>query len=277
MRGKGLLVFLFAILHFAYSCAPKLRSSITNAQRPLHNSERILVLGVESPFKSNGIQIGTLKVSDNGFSKNCSYEEVLTIIREVALENGANIIKMVDHKRPNFESTCHRITANLYRVPDSRKHEYEIVWSPNRKLTWDDFKAQPNDTLVAEVGAKSYLNFGFESSKATAFLNANTYVKTTFNCSLSWVREDQKQNEELLKHEQYHFNLSEIYGRKLKTFLNEAELNPFKFKEEARKVYNLIYNQYLDRQTNYDLETNHGLAKKQQEEWQQVIDNELNQ
>ncbi len=269
-----LIIFAGILFIVLNSCAPKLKSVISNPQEPLASDEFVLVLGAMDPFSNDGVKIGTIKASDNGFSTNCSYFEVLERLKVLARENGANIMRITDHKTPGFKSTCDRITADIFHVPDFRKHEQEIIWSPDRTLTWKDFKGKPKTVFNNNVGAQSYCGFGFQSNFITVFSKAKIIVTTTFDCNLSWVREDQKHRMELLEHEQFHFNLSEVYARRLRKRISEIKLKSSNIKE-AEIIFKQVYAEYLDRQELYDSESNHGLNNEKQNEWQFSIGNEL--
>lgn len=270
---RGIVTFI--ILFMFTACSPKLRSVINNPQEPLGTHEMVLVLGIQDPFENDGIDIGVLISSDNGFSTNCSYYEVIEDLKNLARENGANIVKITEHAVPDRLSSCDRISANIYKVPDFRKHEKEIEWNEKRKLSWVDFKGKPKTASNHGVGAQSYCGFGFQSNYVTAFSKTKIFVRTTFDCDLSWVREDQINNTELLNHEQFHFNLSELYARQLRKRFAEVEMNAFNLNVQANTIFKQVYTQYLERQEAYDYETNHGLDQEKQNEWQFTIENEL--
>ncbi len=269
------IIICFIIFVLGSSCAPKLKSTITNPQENLASNDFVLVLDIQDPFENDGIKVGTIKASDNGFSSNCSYYEVLELLKGMARENGANVMKITEHKSPGLKSTCDRITADIFRVPDFRKHEQEIQWSSDRKLSWVDFKGTPMIVSNSNVGAESFCGFGFQSNYVTAFTKTKIFVNATFDCHLSWVREDQKHNDKLLKHEQFHFNLSEVYARKLRKRFSEAHLNAGNINTEANTIFKQVYVKYLTRQELYDAETNYGLDKGKQKEWQFNIRQEL--
>ncbi|WPP49343.1 DUF922 domain-containing protein [Catalinimonas niigatensis] len=268
-------IIIFATLFMFAACSPKLRSVINNPQEPLGTHEMVLVLGIQDPFENDGIDIGVLISSDNGFSTNCSYYEVIEHLKNLARENGANIVKITEHAVPDRLSSCDRISANIYKVPNFRKHEKEVEWNEKRKLTWEDFKGKQKIVSNNGVGAQSYCGFGFQSNYVTAFSKTKIFVRTTFDCDLSWVREDQINNAELLNHEQFHFNLSELYARQLRKRFAEVEINAFNLNVQANTIFKQVYTEYLERQEAYDYETNHGLDQEKQNEWQFTIENEL--
>lgn len=271
---KTLLFTLFVI---AYSCSPKIKSSILSKQQLLKPDTIVLIVQQSDDFENDGIEIGTIKAGDNGFSMNCSYEEVLIELKHQARQSGANVIKITSHKSPDLWSTCTRIKATLYKVPDIRKHENEIKWSPYRKLTWEDFKGSPKLISNNRVAAQTYCGIQLATNRVTNFKKAKLFIKNIFDCNISWVRPELKENEDLLLHEQKHFDLSEIYARQLRKEIKTKKLNVYNLNNEINPLFKKVYAAYLDRQEVYDMETRHGLDKKKQSDWNIIISTELRQ
>jgi len=272
MKSLFYLAF-FTIL--IYSCSPKIGSTITSKQPPLSDTDFVLVLQQQDDFTNDGIEVGSIKSGDNGLSTNCTYFEVIDKLKQMARQNGANVIKITEHKGPDRLSSCDRFTAKIYKVPDFRKHEKEIEWSPNRKLTWEDFKGSPKSMSNPNIAAQTFCGFGFQTNYVTVLTKTKIFVTTTFTCNLSWVRSDQKNRADLLEHEQGHFDLCEVYARQLRKKLQEEKLTVFNLNTDANIIFKNIYTLYLDRQELYEKETRHGLEKQKQNEWRTMINNEL--
>lgn len=66
-----------------------------------------------------GVRLGYVAVGDTGFSTDCSYETVVGKAKMEARKNGGNVIRIIKHTMPDIMSTCHRITAEVYRVDGS--------------------------------------------------------------------------------------------------------------------------------------------------------------
>jgi hypothetical protein len=272
---KLFLLFTFVAISI-YSCSPKIGSTITAKQPPLSDTDFVLVLQQQDDFTNDGIEVGSIKSGDNGLSTNCTYFEVIDKLEQMARQNGANVIKIIEHKGPDRLSSCDRFTANIYLVPDFRKHEKEIEWSASRKLTWEDFKGNPKSISNSNVAAQTYCGFGFQTNYVTVLTKAKIFVTTTFTCNLSWVRPDQKNRADLLEHEQGHFDLCEVYARQLRKKLQEEKLTVFNLNTDANIIFKNVYALYLDRQELYEKETKYGLDKQKQNEWRMTINNELN-
>ncbi len=269
------LVILTSLTTLFYSCSPKIGSIINSKQIPLSENDFVLVLQKDDSFNNDGKEIGTIKSGDNGFSINCTYFEVIDKLKQLARQNGANIIKIIEHRSPDLSSTCERITAKIYKVPNFRIHEKEIEWTINRKLTWEDFKGNPKPISNSNSAAQTYCGFGFQTNQVTMFKKAKIFTKNTFDCNLSWVRQDQKNRQDLLEHEQGHFDLCEVYSRQLRKKLEEKRLTVFNLNNDANTIFKEVYALYLDRQELYEQETNYGLNRQRQIEFSARISKEL--
>ena len=197
------ILLLFLPILFC-SCTAKIGASITQQQPPLPDTAFVLVLQTADEFSNDGIEIGSIKSGDNGLSTNCTYYEVIDRLKALARQNGANLIKITKRKAPDRISTCERLTAKIYKVPDFRKHEKEIEWSAKRKLVWEDFKAAPKSFTNPSVAAQTYCGFSFQTNYMTFFSKTKIFTRNIFSCNLSWVRPDQAYRPELLEHEQGH-------------------------------------------------------------------------
>jgi len=273
---KSMKYFFPSLVIILISCAPAIRSTITSKQQPLTESDLVLVFQKSESFDGEGIEIGTIKAGDNGLSVNCSYNEVMETLLQMARSNGANIIKITEHKIPDRWSTCHRITAIIYRVPEVRKYEKEIVWSPRRKLTWVDFRGHAKPISNPNAAAVTYCGFSFESNRVTMFKKVKIYTRTVFDTNLSWVRPDQMDRTDLLGHEQTHFDLCEVYARILRKEIEERQLTVFNL-NEANILFKEVYALYLDRQELYEQETGYGLNRQKQIEWTLKVGGELDE
>jgi len=143
-----------------------------------------------------------------------------------------------------------------------------IDWKAGQKLVWDDFKrpADPSSPNAALTGTIIRYDFGYNSVEGLKF-----HIHCQFNKNASWGR---IKTEYILTHEQGHFDIAEIFARKLdKAF---AEYKPSdNIKKDLNKLYLDIMHQYQERQTQYDQETNNSINKPEQEKWLKKISDEL--
>ena len=92
-----------------------------------------------------------------------------------------------------------------------------ISWTSNSLLRWSDFKAELNPAVFED--SRSVIKYGFtwtvNSDKVNdkiVFLIDSITTVTEFHPLLSWFRESES-NDDLLKHEQGHFDLAEMLRR----------------------------------------------------------------
>jgi len=145
-----------------------------------------------------------------------------------------------------------------------------IYWQPNYKLTWEDFQGPP-DTIskyraVSNSGIKYHL-----STKEGSF---STKVSCYFIKTKSWARI--KNSDILLAHEQGHFDIAELFARKLRKAFAEYKFNH----QTASSDFNFLFNTNQSEKdkvdTLYDKETNLSQNRDQQLLWNKKIKIELN-
>ena len=149
-----------------------------------------------------------------------------------------------------------------------------LEWNKNRKLNWSDFKCElPTD--AKNLAATTHCGFGYRSNGIGIFGRPHIEVKNIFYPELSWVRNEEANRPGLLEHEQLHFDISEIYARRLRLKLSSAKLNYFNAKRKSEAIFKEVYEQYLQRQKTYEEQTEFSLNNKSQKEWGKMIHNEL--
>jgi hypothetical protein len=263
---------IFFILFVVMTCAPKLSSTVTSPYPPLEENALVVFLDITDDQFIKDEQIGRLKASDNGFSVNCTfYENKRSLIAE-ARKVGANLIKIVEHKYPDNWSTCHRLEAVIYRVANPKDYETRIEWSADRKLTWDDFKGKPDLENHPYALALTNSGFGYESAK-TWSQTGDLFVESVFNTRESWVLPEGR-NDYVLRHEQIHFDISEIYARRLRKALSDANVKA-KDVTRVQQIFEEVFKEMQKRQKTYDSETYSGDKIETQKNWEAIVELEL--
>lgn len=270
---KKILTVIIPALLLCNACAPKLGATISAKQSALPDTAQVMVIQQEEQFNNDGIAIGTIRSDDNGFSTNCSYYEVITKLKEMARQNGANIIRITKIKGPDAWSTCARIQAKIYRVPDARKYEASIVWSAGRKLTWADFKGAVPDASAFSAATSASINY--QSAYSSPFAKVKFFTEAVFHCHESWVKPVFIGDTSLLRHEQGHFDLSEIYARQVRRQLAADKLSYYLVGIPAQKILDELSQAFDARQKQYDEETDHGRNHEKQEQWDKEIQQSL--
>jgi hypothetical protein len=156
----------------------------------------------------------------------------------------------------------------------SSNNKDTIEWSETRKLAWADFNgAQPED--AKENAAVTNCGFGFTSNKVTVVNKPKMTVTNVFNRNLSWVKPSQTHRRELLEHEQLHFDISELYARRLRKAFSTANLTYFNIKKKTETIFNEVHKEYMQRQLDYESQSNYSLNIQKQAEWVKTIKEEL--
>jgi len=119
MKRTITLSILFGILFIFSSCSPRISTSITKNFAMLDNTQEVKILDLTDEVPVNSELLGEVKIGDTGFSTNCDYETVIDAAKLEARKVGGNAIKIVSHQNPDFVSSCHRITATIYKITSS--------------------------------------------------------------------------------------------------------------------------------------------------------------
>ncbi len=145
-----------------------------------------------------------------------------------------------------------------------------IPYTNGRKLQRSDFKGTIDDLSTAAAVTLSgvSIKYGWER------LGGKTKVKIDllpyFNTSLSWWRAT-THTAEILAHEQLHFDITAVYACVLKNELEQAIFQPEELEQQINRLMNEVESQRVATQQQYDSETQHGLNKTKQAEWQAKV------
>ena len=143
-------------------------------------------------------------------------------------------------------------------------NEELLDWSTTRKLTWNDYKASPDPESDAAASTTSYLGIEYNISS-----NSFSYkIQSRFSKTRSWGL---YKTAYILSHEQGHFDIAEIFARKLNKKMSEYRFNKRNYQQELNKIYQDILDEKEKLQNDYDKETNHSINKEKQAEWLKKI------
>jgi len=151
----------------------------------------------------------------------------------------------------------------------------EVVWTPDFRFSWNDFKGSVPKSSSAAATTASGISYDFSTFYDKKKLKIDYNVYAYFYPLKSWYK-PQLCNDITLQHEQLHFDITELYARKLRKQLTEATFSK-NVKEEVRKMYKAILRQLNDFQNKYDSETNYSRNLPVQERWVLEIEEALNQ
>lgn len=140
-----------------------------------------------------------------------------------------------------------------------------IAWQEGYKLNWADYKGVPDPANSAAASTSTYLGIEFQLTN-----NSLSYTITChFSKDKSWGR---MQNDYLLAHEQGHFDIAEIYARKLNSKMKTYVFNKETYQADLRNIYQSVLDEKEETQNTYDRETNHSINREKQAEWLKRIE-----
>lgn len=148
-----------------------------------------------------------------------------------------------------------------------------IYYSPNRPLTWADFKDKPRDNrFEAEV----FTSIGYieRIEVIKGVINVSLIIKVDAPKSDCWVREGGRDNN-ILNHEQRHFDLEKLVSEHFKEKILAMNLPVENFDGPINVQYLETLREATAMQKQYDAETHHGQDTQAQEQWNKRIDKEL--
>jgi len=148
------------------------------------------------------------------------------------------------------------------------QEEQVIEWSPAKRLTWNDYLAKPSS--LSDAAAITSTALGIE------YHIRNNVLSYKITCRFSKTRSWGKyKTDYILKHEQGHFDITEIFARKLAKEIKEYKFNPRKYQDDLSKIYKKLMEEKEEFQNRYDIETDYSRNKEKQSEWLKKIDEEL--
>ena len=148
-----------------------------------------------------------------------------------------------------------------------------LHWSASRPLVLADFKGRPrageahaaltSATIVAQVACRSNQFSG--------------HVQAAFDPTLSWVRDPATITPKLLRHEQLHFDITEVYARRLRQKLAGVRIPCADLGPTFERLSKGVYADWEKAEDQYDRDTNHGLQPAQQAQWEALVRQQLSE
>ena len=161
-----------------------------------------------------------------------------------------------------------------YVITDPSIAKPVIFYTPNTKLTWDDFKGKPDKASDAAAITNAGIGFkmAFHSKDNLATLNIT--VDCNFSKNDSWVKKGMK-TDYILTHEQHHFDIAYIFAMK---FIHDLKVAKYTMSNYSKTIENIYYTNQtalLQMQNQYDSETKNSQIAAMQALWNKKIDGEI--
>lgn len=175
-----------------------------------------------------------------------------------------------------FQIKLNRLTENIScSLSQITPDELIINWQANLKLKREDFKAITKNNSRSSVATTSS-GFGYNITDNGGKISGSIFVR--FYCSRSWWNPDLIDKEKVmyvLNHEQIHFDICELFGRKLYKGVIELRNSEKINSKTIDKLQSKLEKQYFNYQDKYDKETNHSINRVEQHYWNMNIAKEL--
>lgn len=152
-----------------------------------------------------------------------------------------------------------------------------LKWKYDDVLQWEDFPGfnNINDTILIsslfKPDAVSFIGISRKYFRTNASLDV--IIETYFNKHLSFYRDTTQFG--LLEHEQCHFNIVELYARKMRKAVKQLKSRNINNKEQFDYVLDSLEVMMNSRQEEFDNATLFGSLIEEQNKWRLKIDNEL--
>lgn len=150
------------------------------------------------------------------------------------------------------------------------KAQDKIFWNENRKLVWADFRSQSKPN-TSQAAATTFCGISYLLDSPTKkFTDKQVKIESFFIPSKSWAHAEHR-TDNVLMHEQSHFDIAELFARKFRKVISDKSLDV----KSLQKYYERIYDDYKNYQQDYETVTNHGRVRDKQLEYSQKIDSEI--
>ena len=139
-----------------------------------------------------------------------------------------------------------------------------LPWANVRPLTWEDFLCEPKHNTDAVALTSTALGISYNVS--------NHQLNYEITCSFSKVKSwGILKTPYILAHEQGHFDITEIFARKLHKELLDYKFSRRTFRQDVNDIYDRIVKEKENFQFAYDGLTDHSRNKTVQKEWLEKI------
>ncbi|WP_420399128.1 DUF922 domain-containing protein [Flagellimonas sp.] len=147
--------------------------------------------------------------------------------------------------------------------------EEGILWDASKRLSWSDFKGKVPPAAEPAATTASGISYRYSANLIHHEVKLDFEVNAYFYPNESWYKPEVC-DELILSHEQLHFDIAELFARKMRNKLRRTSFSD-NVKQEIRDIYQDILQELQDFQDQYDWETGYSRNAKKQLEWNRKI------
>lgn len=141
-----------------------------------------------------------------------------------------------------------------------------LIWNMDQPLTKEDFQSKRSmygREIPAYTSSAIYLYQKEDNGQL------NFYIEAIFLKSKSYMS---KESVYILKHEQLHFDITELYARKLRQLISQKDFTKVRnVVTEIERMYKKVTSEWEREENKYDSETQHGINAARQNIWNENI------
>jgi len=168
----------------------------------------------------------------------------------------------------------YKLLFTIFLLLISPTSENQLVWDADYRLSWSDFKGEPQEVVDAVAITASGLSSSFSArTSSTALVDYTASVIAHFYPDKSWYKPE-KVNEVVLAHEQLHFDITELNARKLRKNIIDSNFTK-NIKSEMNHLVDKANKDLEIMQELYDSQSNFSMDVESQKKWQLYVREEL--
>jgi len=226
--------FLLLILLLVQGCSHKVIRVYENAQdTPVSPQARAcnpVITFQTDIFGLPSIYAGSVILDQSGFTLNCSREDAFATLREEACSQGANLVKIIEERKPDIYSSCYRCAADFHYIHNLESYESIlgsklrtiVYYNQRANLRWDDFLISDFSSHYSPIAAFIDLKVIPINRSQWSESYREYRVTPAFYSDVSRVFPDYRNDNSLLLAEMM-FDLAYIYSTELEQRLNQSE------------------------------------------------------
>lgn len=280
---KKTLIFLMVPLLLSSCAYTVTRSYLVKPEKQVSYDYKPRVVKNKNLTGLNATYLGTIKLEDSGFTRNCSEFSAIEKLTGEAYLLGANLINITAEAQPGFNSNCYRCIADFYAVPMDNavrvildKPERELIrYSERDAITWFDIE----DTLYESSPVPFVLDWDIVLTSGSADAWTGSY--RNFTAEAVFYRDVARVKPSYmtaagLDHINGLYLLAQIYASRLANHLNSSS-RKIKQDYQVKEILNSYFSQLKSEQELYMLETDYGKNREVQVAWNRKIWDEIEQ